>query len=267
MDGTEEFPAGAVEVPGDNPPAGGEESGKPSEVEVLAREKGWRSKEEFEGDEESWVGAEEFIKRQPLFDKIKTQSKKLKELERTVEALAKHYNESVTQAKERMISELKAERKEAIELGEADRVDAIDNRIQEVARTVEPPKPAPVIDTEIEAFVEANSDWFNRDKEMTRFAVAYNEGYLKDHPGDIGKSLDETLKAVKKAFPEKFVNKRKTDPAPVEGGQPSGKGGDKYNYSRLTPEQKLVYNQLVKTHKQISHDEYFRSLEEAGYLQ
>src|SRR5512138_1524244 len=82
---------------------GGEGAAKPSNYETVAREKGWRPKEEYEGDHEAWVDAEEFIKRQPLFDKIKSQSKKLKELEKTIEAISVHYNENIKQAKERAI--------------------------------------------------------------------------------------------------------------------------------------------------------------------
>lgn len=238
-----------------------------TDYEKLAREKGWRPKEEFEGDSESWVGAEEFVKRQPLYDKLKGQSKKLKELEKTVDAMAKHYKITIAQAREKAIYELKAERREAIELGEVAKVEDIDKSIEELKNT---PDPLPVVDgpkPEITQFVEENKTWFNVDKAMTRFAVSFNEAYLAENPGELEESLKETLKAVKKAFPEKFENKRRETPPSVEtGGAPLG-GGSKYTMNRLTGEQKLVYNQLVKEHKQMSHDEYFKQLEEAGYLE
>lgn len=238
-----------------------------TDYEGTAREKGWRPKEEYEGDPDGWVGAEEFVKRQPLFDKIKGQAKKLKELEKTVEALAKHYQTNITQAKERAISDLKAERREAIELGDADRVEQIDARITHVTAMPDPVAPAPVLAPEIEQFIEDQKDWFNKDEDMTAFAVSYNESYLKRHPNELGKSLDETMKAVRKAFPDKFTNQKRQAPPPVEGGSVQNAGGGKYSVGRLNPEQKLVYNQLVKVHKQMSHEEYFKSLEEAGYLE
>jgi hypothetical protein len=233
------------------------------DFETTAKEKGWRPKEEYDGD--GWVGAEEFVKRQPLFDKIKIQSKKLKELEHTVEAMAKHYSTNIQQAKEKAIADLKAERREAIELGEAVRVDQIDQQIDHVKAmqelNVKPSGPP----AEIEQFIAEQKDWFNKDEDMTAFAVAYNESYLKKNP-DLGKSLEETLKAVKKAFPEKFENKRRTSAPAVEGAGISDKTPSKYSFSRLNNEQKLVYNQLVKAHKQMTHDEYFKSLEDAGFL-
>jgi hypothetical protein len=257
-----------IAIPGEtNDSAGNEESNQAPDFEAVAREKGWKPKDEFDGGD--WVSAEEFVKRQPLFDKIKVQSKKLKELEKTVEALAKHYNTNITAAKEKAILDLKSERREAIELGEADRVDQIDQKIEHVQK-MDAPVSQPVLATEIEQFVEEQASWFNKDPEMTQFAISYNESYLKTHPGDLAKSLEETLKKVKLAFPDKFENTRRNSPPPVDGGGETGgseQKGTKYNTARLNPEQKIVYNQLVKVHKQMSHEAYFKSLEEAGYLE
>ena len=249
-----------VDEPGTTEPA-------PPDFEGIAKEKGWRPKEEFEGEVDSWVGAEEFVKRQPLFDKIKVQSKKLKELEKTVEALAKHYQTNVTQAKERAILDLKAEKREAIELGEVTKVEEIDQKIAHVQQMSEPVVKPPALAPELEQFLDDQKDWFNKNEDMTSFAVAYNETFLKKHPGDLGKSLEETLKAVRKAYPDHFENTRRRAPAPVEGSTPVSKEAGKYSTARLNPEQKLVYNQLVKVHKQLSHDEYFKSLDDAGFLE
>ena len=272
----EEQASATADLGGDQQPAGTADGAAPDEsgegtgsydYEGAAREKGWRPKEEYEGDPEGWVGAEEFVKRQPLFDKIKNQSKKLKELERTVEALAKHYQSNVQQARDRALAELKAERKEAIEMGEADKVELIDERIQTVKQMPDPVAPPPSLAPEIEQFVESNKEWFNKDQDMTAFAVSYNEAYLKNHPGDLAKSLDETIKAVKRAYPDKFANQKRTAPPAVEGGGAPLGSNSKYSVSRLNREQKLVYDQLVKVHKQMSHDDYFKSLEEAGFLE
>jgi hypothetical protein len=237
------------------------------DYETVAKEKGWRPKEEFEGDTEGWVGAEEFIKRQPLFDKIKVQNKKLKELEKTVEALAKHYQTNVTQAKERAILDLKSERREAIELGEVNKVEEIDQKIEHVKQMDEVVTPPKGLAPELEDFLEQQKSWFNKDEDMTAFATTYNEFYLKKHPGELAKSLEATLKAVRKAYPDKFENSRKTAPPSVDGASQVVKSDVKYSTSRLNQEQKLVYNQLVKVHKQMSHDDYFKSLEDAGYLE
>jgi hypothetical protein len=257
-------PAGGAEQ---HPIPDGDGPAATPEHEVIAREKGWRPKEEYEGDPEAWVAAEEFVKRQPLFDKIKVQSKKLKELEKTVEALAKHYQTNVAQAKERAIMDLRTERREAIEIGEVNRVEELDQKIAHVQKMSEQVVPPKGLAPELTEFLEAQKDWFNKDDDMTAFAVSYNETFLKKHPGELDKSLAETLKAVKRAYPEKFENQKRTSPPAVEGGTPVNKGVEKYSTTRLNQEQKLVYHQLVKLHKQMTHDDYFKSLEAAGFLE
>jgi hypothetical protein len=246
-----------IAVPGEAIPDGA------ADYETTAREKGWKPKGEWESDPEDWIDAKEFIKRQPLFDKIKNLNKRQKELEKTINGMAQHYNISVAQAKQRALQELQAQKKEAIEVGDADRVAQIEKNMHSVQQTPSMPEHNPGLAPEIQDFVEANKEWFNKDQEMTNFAVSYNETYLKTHPGELDTSLAETMKAVKRAFPDKFLKANK-------GGQVAGSSspslGGKYDTKQLNSEQKLAYNQYVKVHKIMSHEDYFKSLEDAGFL-
>ena len=238
-----------------------------TEPERVARERGWRPKEEFQGNEVDFVEAEEFVKRAPLFDKIRSQNKRVKELEKTVEAISKHYSATVAQAKEQAVRELFRERDEAIALGEVKRVKELDGRINQVHQMPEPVQAKPSVPEPIESFLEENKSWFNKDKEMTDFASTFNEAYLKNNPGKLEESLKETLKMVKKAYPEKFTNQHREVGSNVDNPSTGGStGSGRYTTSRLSSEQKLVYNQLVKTHKQMTHEQYFKSLDDAGYL-
>lgn len=254
-------PTGIDESIGAGEPAGNAE---PTAADQ-AREKGWRPKEEYTGDGE-WVDAEEFLRRKPFFDKMSKQSQEIKRLQRTVESMANHYHKSVAIAVDKAVKSLRAERREAIESGDADRVEAIDaeiaqhqNQQQAVAQS------ANTVSPEVIDWV-AENQWFNSDQEMRAFAVTYNENYLKANPNDIGESLRKTLVAVKKAFPEKFESqgrKPHSQSSPVESGAAAHKPA-KYDINRLTTEQKQVYNAYVKQHKIMSHDDYFKSLEEIG---
>ena len=49
-----------------------------NKYEEAAKAKGWKPKEEYEGVQEAWIGAEEFLKREPLFDRIKQSRKRLR---------------------------------------------------------------------------------------------------------------------------------------------------------------------------------------------
>ena len=50
-----------------------------SPIEQKALEMGWRPKEEFEGEEADFIDATEFVRRKPLFEKIDTVGKELRE--------------------------------------------------------------------------------------------------------------------------------------------------------------------------------------------
>ena len=106
--------------------------------------------------------------------------------------------------------------------------------------------------------------WFNEDQELRDFAIAHNETWLKRNPGKVADSLKATDEAVRKAYPDKFQTLIK--PHSAESGTQS-KGVTKFDTSRLTPEQKMAYRQFVTVNKIMSHDEYFKSLDEIGALQ
>jgi hypothetical protein len=239
----------------------------PDPVEEKARLKGWKPKEEFDGDHEDWIDANEFIKREPLFDKIRNQSKEIKEMRKTVEAMANHFQKATKVAVDKAISELKSQRKEAIELGNVEAVEDIDKQIEEHKISVQDAPKTPSVPKEIIDWVSENK-WFDSNKEMREFALAYQETQMRNNPGiDLEIALGKTTTAVRRAFPEEFENKRKSEPPPVEGtGTKGSTGNGKYTVDRLTSEQKLVYKQMVQQFKQLSHEEYFKSLEEIGEL-
>lgn len=200
-----------------------------------------------------------------LLKKVENLAKENKNLIRSQQAMADQFKTMVDATVRQRVAELMQVRDEAIDLGDRQRVREIDAQI----RTVESQAanvPAKGVDPAIASFVEEQKTWFNKDQEMTDFAVAFNESYLKRNPGAIEKSLEETLKKVKAAFPDKFVEEKKAPPSPVEPAQRAS-SNNKYAVGKLTPEQKIAYEQYVKKHKLMSHDEYFKSLEDAGYLQ
>ena len=252
-----------VVIPGETAP-NIEETNTP-DIVAIAKEKGWRDRDSYEGNPETWVEAEEFVKRTPLLETIKFQKRKLKELEKTVEGMAKHYQVTIQQAKEKTIAELTEQRREAIKDGEIAFVEEIDKRISDVRAMEEPVVPQAALPPEIEDFI-AKNEWFNKNQDMADFTITHNKQLLSKGI-DLKTALAKTLDAVKRAYPEEFVNKRRENPSPVEGSQTPNDGANKkYSMNRLNPEQKLVYEQLVKKHGQLTHDQYFKSLDEAGFL-
>src|SRR6188474_2277784 len=100
-----------------------------SDVEQRALEMGWRPKEQFNGDEHEFIDAGEFVRRKPLFDKIEQLSKRSKETEKALRLLQEHHTKVEETAKKQVIAELKAQKKNALEEGDAEKVIEIDDQI------------------------------------------------------------------------------------------------------------------------------------------
>ncbi len=242
-----------------------EEDVQPTEIEVEAGEKGWKQEGEYEGPTGGYVSAKEFLQREPLFDKIKNQSKELKGLKKTIDAMVSQHKTQVDAQVTLRMDELKTAKTAAIEAGDVEQVNKIDAELDQhkVAAAA-----APEIPDEVSEWV-AENPWFNKDKEMNAWAIAHNKTYVANNADvSISDSLVATAEAVEKAFPEKFKPKPKTPASPVEGGsQPKDtKGKSNFSVSRLSEDQKTVYNQYVKVHKIMSHEDYFKGLEQIGEL-
>lgn len=251
-------------------------------LEVAARAKGWKSKAEFTGEPADFVGAEAFLARGPLLEKISTQSRQLNKVTKTMESMARHFNKSVEHAANARIKELEYQKTEAIKSGDVPQVKAIDTAIEHEraakadaiptgdGKTVEVPP-------EVENWVAANP-WYVNDVEMHDFAYAHNETYLKRHPGDLEGSLRSTTSAVKRAFPDKFpkpVVKPDTTVSVVEGGGAPASGGKPYTVNRLNMDQRNALSQylkagtfdvLAKEAKMSPTEYYIRDLETIGEL-
>lgn len=238
----------------------------PSEIEVEASQKGWKPEKDYDGPAGGFVSAKEFLQREPLFDKIKTQSKELKSLKKTIDALVAQGQSQVEAQVAVRLQQLKEAKTEAIEAGDVAQVNQIDAQIDEQKKVVES---TPKLPDEVSSWV-ADNPWFNSNKEMNAWAIAHNKAYMGNNPNaDIADSLVATTEAIKKAFPDQFKAPAQQAAAnPVEGAsQPADKKGkNNFSVSRLSEPQKLVYNQLVKVHKTISHEDYFKGLEEIGEL-
>ena len=220
-----------------------------SPVQEEALSQGWVPKEEFDGDSERWVDAGEFLRRGELFRKIESQSKELKDVKRALSELAKHNSKIREVEYARAIDALKAQKKEALSEGDADRVVDIDDKIdlvkdqqkqlqqQQVQEVVQ----AAEVHPELKNWISKNS-WYESDAKMRKFADAYGTSIAGDYsPVEV---LKEVEKAVKKQYPEKFRNPNRERAGAVEGNVQRG-GRTTESEMELSDVEKTVMKTLV----------------------
>lgn len=223
-----------------------------SAIEQRAIEMGWRPKEDFDGDEEDFIDATEFVRRKPLFDKIEHQSKELKEVKKILRNLQDHHTKVKEVEFKRALDYLKSQKKEAMEEGDTDRVIEIDEQLVDMkaARKAaelqeqEPKKVEPHPD--FVAWVDTNK-WYAQDTKLRSFADKLGVEYAEENPEvPPAEVLKYVTKKVKLAFPEKFQNPNRSKPAAVDGGSPAAKPTPASNSFQLTEEEERVMKQFVR---------------------
>jgi len=227
------------------------EEQEPGEIESLATEIGWRPDGEL--DAKSYILKSRDIQ-DTMRDHIKTQKKQLGELGSSVAELKVH-NERVYKAelkrKDAEISALKKERKEAIEDGDSDKVDELDEQIDGLKEEMVRPAPTPS-NSEYDKWVAKNT-WYTDDPDMKELA----DEIADENVGAPFKTVARLVELeVKRKFPDKFTPKS-IPASPVEG---AGKriASAKFTKADLSDSQKSIMNQFVKqgimTEKQYIQD-------------
>jgi hypothetical protein len=222
-------------------------------IEQKAMELGWRPKAEFEGGEEDFIEAKEFVRRQPLFEKISQQSREIKEVRKALEALKTHYTTVKETEYTRALNQLKEARKTAISEGDGERFDALDQEIKTVEGQVEAIKEAkeqPLVqDTQVHPEFQAwlnQNKWFTETKYMRDWAEEYGQ-HLHARGASPSEVLKQVSQAVKKEFPHKFTNPNKqTAPNVESGGKSSGSSTKKFSEGDLSEQEVKIMNTLVR---------------------
>lgn len=230
-------------------------------IEQIAKDMGWRGEEDFSGDPEDFVDAETYIRKgaeiqDTMRKHIKEQNKKMNSMSAVLEELKSH-NEAVYKAEvarlEKEVKALKAERRAAIEEGDVDKVESLDEQIDSMTITRPERKPD---NGQVEVFNSwlKKNPWYDEDDEMADYADARSSEYK-------GLSYDRVLamvaQDVKRVFPEKFPEKRPPAKSPVESPTRTSKTKT-YTKADLNAEQREIMSNFVSqgvmTEKQFIED-------------
>jgi hypothetical protein len=219
-----------------------------SPTEQKAMDSGWVPKEEFQGDEHKWVDAGEFLRRGELFKKIEDQGKQLKDVRAALNEMKKLNGQIQEVEYKRALETLKAQKKAALEDGDAEAVIAADDRIDMVREQQKALQQAPTVQDEGQehpefvAWTEQNN-WYKSSTPMKAFADALGQELARagNSPSEV---LRKVAAEVRKEFPNKFRNPNQDKAGAVEGG--SGRGVTTTGKFTLSDEERSVMNKFVR---------------------
>lgn len=228
-----------------------------SPVELKAMEMGWRPKEEFHGDEEDFVDAKEFVGRKPLFDKIESVSREAKSTRKALEALQTHYTKVKETEFQNALKELKQARSQALVDGDAEKFNAIDEDLENIAREKDQfmtdqrnikVQDEPSVHPEFAQWIARNS-WYETQPHMHAFAEqvgARLQGAVRAGTMTPQQVLKEIEKSVREEFPNRFRNANKDKPGATESPSRSGSTQKSSAEPQLTDIERNIMNTLVR---------------------
>lgn len=239
---------------------------EPTPIEQRAMEQGWVPLDQWEGDPDDWRPAKEFVDRGELFKKIDELKRENRNVRSTLDELGKHHAKVREIEYKRALESLKAEKRQALNDGDADAVIEIDEKIDEVkeqqraAQVAPQPQQVEEPDPAFVAWSNRNT-WYNNDRAMKAVADEIARELVLRGTRDKGEILKAVEAGVKKEFPHKFTNPNREKAVAVEGSTtrtPSKKSDDlqmsdaeKRIMDRIVGSGAMTREQYIKEYKAI----------------
>lgn len=185
-------------------------------VDDLARELGWKPKEEYAGDETEWRDAESFVRYG--IERNRDLRKELRAVREDVGRIGRTSAAMAEQAADRARTEERQKwegiHSRAVEEGN---LQVATEAVTKIAELATPAPKQPQGDPLVERFVAENA-WFNNDPTAQAVAVATTNA-IAARGGSVAEQLEEARKAVHKRFPEYAPQQAKPAPSVSQPGQ------------------------------------------------
>ena len=197
----------------------------PKIIERATRQ-GWSPKEEFRGDPERWITANEFVERadniMPILKSVNSkleskmaelekQLKEQKEITKKVAKIQGKYSQDFYDSK---VSELKIQKLKAVEDGNTELYVKLDDE----ERKISTPEPVGFDESneddlntglhpDVVRWKDDNKSWYGTDSDLTEYAdIIADRMARKGHGYTTSQFLEEVKKKVQTMFPNKFTN-------------------------------------------------------------
>lgn len=231
----------------------------PETPEAKAMAKGWRPLEEFKGDPDRWIGAKEFLARQPLFDKIDEKNQEIAALKASVDAVMSMVESQYEAGYKKAREELLDAQAEALEENDLTTYVEVSEKLTEldkdhtkkktVAKVEDKPKQVVEPPKEFMEWTESNI-WYTENEVMQKHADSVAAKIKDEFVDDLDGLLKEITRQVQKKFPSsRYFNSTKARPvASVESGNRMQSGKSKtYTREDLNPTEQRIMDNMLRT--------------------
>ena len=237
---------------GDNDGDGGDKGGEEelpqlSDTEQKAFDQGWRPKDDFEGPEDNWKSAKEYVRDGEFLATIKGLNQRMDDQQKDFDSRLENTNKLHEARRLKEIKDLKTQQRDAVRVSDTEAFDDAQNQIDELEKVeVAENKPAtndrPVVDEWL-----AKNTWINdKTNDKANFANDTWAGYVTRNPNS---SDEEALAHVNaqltKFYPVNNNNPRRdqqnTNETPTKRGK---KGGKTLSMGDLTQDEKNEFTQF-----------------------
>jgi len=190
------------------------------EVEKRAAMQGWVPKEDFRGDKERWIPADEFVKRadnlMPIMKgqlkkyetKIETLEKALDEQKKITKKVVEIQGKYSKDFYDSKLEEIGIQKRQAVVSGDAELYDRLTQQETKIQRpeTIEVPKASEPQDVpEVARWKSENAHWYGKDPELTEYADIISDRIgKKGHSYNPYEFCEAVKEKVKVMFPDKF---------------------------------------------------------------
>lgn len=247
-------------------------------TELKAMEKGWSPDKDNLPEGKEWIGAGEFLRNERLYSEIHKLKREVRARGREFEVLKEHHKKVADTEREKLLAQLKHQKKQALEDDDHEAVVEIDEQIMDVKAAANAPDEVEAQNVDNTAFLEwvENNQWYETDDGMRQTAEEIGAAYVtqtqgKASPQQLFKYVEDRIKQL---YPQKFEPtkpaqaKRKAAPAVEAGGNNRVKqraGAKKYTVKDLNEDQLKVMKTFEKSGV-LKPQEYIDELVRIGEL-
>lgn len=225
-----------------------EETPQLSDSEQKAFDQGWRPLEEFNGPEDNWKSAKEYIRDGEWMAKLKEKDQRLDKMEREFHDRVDNINKFNEAQRKQDIANLKAKQRDAVEMSDTEAFDSTQKQIDALEnQPVETKQAQPAADPDIAAW-ETKNPWIN-DLTDRRTAVAQGvfDNYGKQNPtATVAQALAHVDKEMSEIFPSNpKENPRRSQANTTENNnRRPARQGKELSMNDLTQDERNQWNQF-----------------------